>query len=513
MEELEVFLAGHCDIERAAVLIGECGPERIEEIFRYTNLKECCVVCPWPRRDIETLEERIRNDGARGLFAAPEELRFRPYYEFSGMEGQWALCPILCEGSDVLPFLERKPAYVAGSIKDTGISAFNIWERCRDFCREISLKTWREGKGSLMLDWAVPGSPAVSGSGAVPDSNSVSGVAVFDSSSVSDGAGISDSSPAGSSGIELSVVVPVYNVAPYVERCIESITAWKAEYVEFLFVNDGSTDESADIIQKWMAVDERILLIEKENGGCASARQAGLDRARGRYVGFIDPDDFVDENMYRKLLKAAMCGNFDISLCGYNEYYENSGRIKPAEDSLWHPYLDGCYDREKIRELITYCRVAIWRGIYKREFLERNRIGFYTEIRRFDDLPFKVETFAMAGSVVMIPEYLYYYRLEREGQDVAADDERLYVHFAIFKRLDASIGKTGNQFLIDNLQMCKIQTHRYALSKIREEFRERYVEQARADLNSLCGFRRTCKMAYIMLGSGAADAYKKIMQG
>ena len=65
----------------------------------------------------------------------------------------------------------------------------------------------------------------------------------------------------------------------------------------------------------------------------------------------------------------------------------------------------------------------------------------------------------------------------------------------------------------DNLQMCKIQTHRYALSKIREEFRERYVEQARADLNSLCGFRRTCKMAYIMLGSGAADAYKKIMQG
>ena len=106
---------------------------------------------------------------------------------------------------------------------------------------------------------------------------------------------------------------------------------------------------------------------------------------------------------------------------------------------------------------------------YGMEFLEKNNIGFYTDLKRFDDLPFKVETFAYAKSVVMIPEYLYYYRLEREGQDVAADDERLYVHFDIFEHLNQSIGSTKDQRLIDNLQMCKIQTHRYALSKIKEE--------------------------------------------
>lgn len=473
MEELELFLAGHSKIENVAVLIGECGPERIEEIFQYTDLKKCYIICPWPRRDIETLEERIRNDGARGVFKAPGILKFMPYYEFRRMEeGQWALCPILCEGSDILPFLELKPDYLAGSIKDGGISTFNIWERCRSFCKEISLKTWRAGRSSLMLDWV----------------------------------------PSDKSNIELSIVLPVYNVASYLNKCIQSITAWKADYLEFLFVSDGSTDDSVDIIKKWMSQDERIILIEKENGGCASARQAGLERAEGRYVGFIDPDDFVDENMYHKLLKAAMCGNFDISLCGYNEYYENSGKIKPAEDSLWYPYLDGCYDGEKIDELITYCRVAIWRGIYRREFLERNKIGFYTDIRRFDDLPFKVETFAMARSVVMIPEYLYYYRLEREGQDVSADDERLYVHFDIFKHLNESVGRTKSQRLIDNLQMCKIQTHRYALSKIREEFKQRYLELARDDLNTLCNFQRTYKIANIMLGSEAAGEYRKIMQ-
>lgn len=472
MEELEVFLASHSQICNIAILVGDCGPERIEEVFRYTKLKRCYVVCSWPTKDIEILEERICNDAARGLFEAPEELEFVPYYKFKGMEGMWVFCPIKCDGADVLPILEYEPEYLIGSIKDGGISAFNIWERCRMFCREVNLKIWRTDKAPLLLDWE----------------------------------------RTEKNGKELSVVFPVYNVAPYIEKCLKSVTAWKADYIEFIFVSDGSKDESVEIIRRWMKQDSRIRLIEKENGGCASARQTGLENATGRYVGFIDPDDFIDENMYRKLLKAAMCGNFDISLCGYNEYYENTGKTSPADDSLWYPYLDGCYDSDKIIELITYCRVAIWRGIYRKEFLEKNKIGFYTDIRRFDDLPFKVETFAFAKSVVMVPEYLYYYRLEREGQDVAADDERLYVHFDIFKHLNDSIGSIKDQKLIDNLQMCKIQTHRYALSKIKKEYRDEYLNYARSDLDSLCDFQRTYKIANMMLGSNVAEEYRKIVQ-
>lgn len=473
MEEIELFLASHTKIEQMALLVGDCGAERIEEIFYYTKPKRCDIVCPWPTKDIEILKERICNDAARGLFEVPDKLHFIPYYQFQGMDEIWAFCPIRCDGADVLPLLEYKPRYVIGSIREGKISAFHIWEKCRNFCYEINLKLWRTCQPPLLLDWKKD----------------------FKYEK------------------ELSVVFPVYNVELYIEKCLKSVTAWKADYVEFIFVSDGSKDGSADIIKRWRKQDSRIRLIEKENGGCASARQVGLENARGRYVGFMDPDDFIDENMYRKLLNAAMCGNFDISLCGYNEYYDNTGRIRPAEDSLWYPYIDGCYDRDKIKELITYCRVAIWRGIYRKEFLESNQIKFYTDIRRFDDLPFKVETFAYAKSVVMIPEYLYYYRLEREGQDVAADDERLYVHFDIFAHLDASIGDTKDQKLIDNLQMCKLQTHRYALSKIRTEYREEYLKRARKDMNSLCDFKRTYKIANMMLGSAVADEYGKIMKG
>ena len=472
MEELELFLASHLDICNVAVLMGNCGLERLEEIFKYTKLKRCYIVCSLAEKDIGTLEDRIQNDAAHELFELPQELKFVPYYKFQGMDEAWAFCAINCISEALLPILKFHPKYLTGSVTEEKISAFRIWEQCKEFCEEVNLKIWRKDKKPQMLDWKKDRQSA----------------------------------------IELSVIFPVYNVAPYIEKCLKSVTAWKADYVEFIFVSDGSKDESVAIIKRWMEQDARIRLIEKENGGCASARQAGLENASGRYIGFIDPDDFVDENMYRKLLKVALCGNFDISLCGYNEYYENTGKVKPAEDSLWYPYLDGCYDEQKIMGLITYCRVAIWRGIYRKEFLEKNNIRFYTDLKRFDDLPFKVETFAYAKSVVMIPEYLYYYRLEREGQDVAADDERLYVHFDIFEHLNQSIGSTKDQRLIDNLQMCKIQTHRYALSKIKEEYKEEYLRRARADLNALCDTGRTYKIANMMLGSEVADAYRKILQ-
>ena len=252
-------------------------------------------------------------------------------------------------------------------------------------------------------------------------------------------------------------------------------------------MSDGSKDASADIIRKYARNDKRILLIEKENGGCASARQMGLERVRGRYVGFIDPDDFIEINMFHKLLRK-------------------------AEDYIVQPYIDGCYDANKIKELVTYSRVAIWRGIYRTEFLRQNNIHFYTNIKRFDDLPFKVETFAFAKSVVMLPENLYYYRLEREGQDVAANDQRLYVHFDIFAYLDQSIGRTGNQQLIDYYQMCKLQTHRYALEKIQDKYKKEYLDRARKDLSALMNEQRTYTMTCILLGNEVAEDFRTIMQ-
>jgi len=206
-----------------------------------------------------------------------------------------------------------------------------------------------------------------------------------------------------------------------------------------------------------------------------------------------------------------MMGNYDISYCGYNEYYENTREISCAQDMIGLPYSVGVTDPRKIQELIAYCRVAIWRGIYKMELLKANNIHFYTELKRFDDLPFKVETFSVARSVISVDEYLYYYRLARPGQDVSADDERLYVHFPIFAHLNDSVASKKDPRITDYLQMCKIQTHRYALEKIKPQFIKEYIRQAKDDLATTGGFWRTAFMAFRMVGKKSTLFYMAIM--
>jgi len=372
----------------------------------------------------------------------------------------------------ILKLSEKEPQALVGLMRGTNTTYLRIWEAYRESCMHIYLRYRLNNDKLEVLDWTK-----------------------------------------NKSGIELSVIFPVYNVGKYLEQCIQSISAWKAPYVEYLFVNDGSPDNSRDIILLHAAKDPRIKLIDKPNGGCASARQKGLSLAQGRYIGFIDPDDYIDPDMFRQLLSRALLGNYETCWCGYNEYYESTGTSRRAEDALDEPYASGTFDTNMIHRLILYQRIAIWRGIYSRELLDRAKISFCTELRRFDDLPFKVEVCAQARSAVCIKQYLYYYRLNRPGQDVSCNDERLYVHFDIFRHLDKVFDRLDNRKLRDYLQMCKIQTHAYALSKIDIKFADEYCRRAKQDLSRNCGIFRTVLGIKRWLGGSGIGAYLAIMLG
>ena len=298
---------------------------------------------------------------------------------------------------------------------------------------------------------------------------------------------------------ELCVIFPVYKVENYLIKCLDSVTEWKAPYIEFVFVDDGSPDDSYKIIQEYAKKDPRVKLLRKENGGCASARQYGIDHTNSRYIGLIDPDDFIDPTMFHKLLSKAMMGGYDIAYSGYNEYYEETQTSQAIEDLIGEPYTFGLSDEKAIDNLIAYRRVAIWRGIYRRKFLDINGIRFHTELKRFDDLPFKVETFARAKSVVSINEYLYYYRMGRPGQDVSANDERLYIHFEIFKILDEFFKKYRSSLQLRHYYQVKVQTHFWGLNLLKPELRADYMEKAAKDLkiqNNKKNWRRIIKTYY-----------------
>lgn len=315
----------------------------------------------------------------------------------------------------------------------------------------------------------------------------------------------------GASDFELSVVIPVYNVALYLPRCIESLTAWKAPYIEFLFVNDGSTDESASVIRHYSENDRRVILVDKENGGCASARNKGIEAARGRYIGFVDSDDFIEESMFYRLLRRALMGNYDLTYCGYKEYYEDTQESQPVlNDCLTEPYLGGTYREDKVQRLCINTRIAIWRCLYKKSVLAAHQIRFHEDLKRYDDLPFRMEYVLAAGSAACVPEHLYYYRLGRKGQDVSCTDDRLFVHFAIFDHLDRYVDQYKDKWIQDLLQIVKIQTHGYALSRLEKPYRKEYIRKARVQLDRNMGYWRTVCLLLRYTGKGNLGWYTRM---
>ena len=120
----------------------------------------------------------------------------------------------------------------------------------------------------------------------------------------------------------ISVIVPVYNVAPYLDRCIKSIISQTYKNLEIILVDDGSTDESGVMCDHYAKLDDRIIVIHKVKGGASSARNAGLDHANGNYIGFVDSDDYIGKDMYNQLYHDLEESHADVACCGFYHHYE-----------------------------------------------------------------------------------------------------------------------------------------------------------------------------------------------
>jgi len=131
----------------------------------------------------------------------------------------------------------------------------------------------------------------------------------------------------------ISVIVPVYNVEQYLPRCIKSLLLQTYASLEIILVDDGSIDTSGNICDEWQAKDSRIVVIHQENQGVSSARNAGLRIATGDYIGFVDPDDYIDENMYMELYRNIAENGADIAACSLMHEYEN-GAEQLIADSI-----------------------------------------------------------------------------------------------------------------------------------------------------------------------------------
>lgn len=223
----------------------------------------------------------------------------------------------------------------------------------------------------------------------------------------------------------ISVIVPVYKVEQYLDRCIQSILNQSYQNFELLLVDDGSPDSSPEICDSYLSKDKRVRVYHKKNGGLSSARNYGLDHCFGQYIAFIDSDDFVAVDYLMNMMRAVSEGDYDIVQCKYKEV--------PCTSKLNHERITlkteeiNAIDKIEAINGRKY-KVASWLCLYKRHLFDETR---YTEgiINEDDDIYYKLAYFA--NKIAIIDHELYFYCLSpdsimRNGKDRKLDFISIY---------------------------------------------------------------------------------------
>lgn len=214
------------------------------------------------------------------------------------------------------------------------------------------------------------------------------------------------------SKVELSIIVPVYNVEKYLEECLNSISRIKNINYEILIINDDSPDNSQKIIDEFCKNNIRAKYFIKENGGISSARNYGLKRSKGEYIWFVDSDDLIDYKEFQNFFARIKKDNVDIAIANY--YFFNKNKIfKESKLFYFDKSLSGREILNKHGKILLE-KGFVWRNLYRREFLEKNDITFKEKIVAEDQL-FNILCFFKANKVKYINNFIYYYRINREG--------------------------------------------------------------------------------------------------
>lgn len=206
----------------------------------------------------------------------------------------------------------------------------------------------------------------------------------------------------------ISVIVPVYNVENYINRCVDSILIQDYDYLELILVNDGSTDKSGTICDEYALKDNRVKVIHKKNGGVSSARNSGLERAAGDYILFFDSDDWIDKDTISHLYNNLNNYNADCSICSY---YIND---KPVNTMAKRNKIEKLNKQLSIKKALLSDGYGgyLWNKLYKKNIIVEHNLKFNESITIGEDLLFTINYLIKCDTISYsdTPKYHYYYR-------------------------------------------------------------------------------------------------------
>ncbi|MBQ3502131.1 MAG: glycosyltransferase [Clostridia bacterium] len=267
---------------------------------------------------------------------------------------------------------------------------------------------------------------------------------------------------------KVSVIVPVYKVEEYLDRCVESIVKQTYKNLEIILVDDGSPDNCPKMCDDWAKKDDRIKVIHKENGGLSDARNAGLDVATGEYISFIDSDDFIHETMIEKLLNSAIENDSDIVKCMLSNIDEN-GNIedmvelnldKVDSKNIFYYYTvdDGYKQDNKI--YTQYVSNSVCTSLYSSALLKGKR---FVKDMFSEDLIFNCDVINEDCKISVVNENLYYY-FYRTGSIMHTYNESKMIKRLVY--IDAAIDRLKNKLEYKDFCAYKFQLYKQLVMDI-----------------------------------------------
>lgn len=227
--------------------------------------------------------------------------------------------------------------------------------------------------------------------------------------------------------VKISIVVPVYNVEKYLKRCLDSLVNQTLKDIEIICVNDGSKDNSLNILEEYAKKDGRIVILNQENAGLSAARNTGMNVVKGEYIGFVDSDDWVDLDFYEKLYFAAKNNDCDIAVADFIREHptKKKKRLNITKEEIFEK------PEDKYLACKTYREGCVWNKIYRTEFLKRIDLKFVVGMY-YEDRDFTARSLFYSKKLITVPNTYYRYfvnpkSIVKKGINVIQNDHYILV--------------------------------------------------------------------------------------
>ncbi|MDS0526537.1 glycosyltransferase [Clostridium sp. SHJSY1] len=300
-------------------------------------------------------------------------------------------------------------------------------------------------------------------------------------------------------GIKVSVIIPIYNMSKYLNRSIESVKNQTLKDIEIILVNDGSTDDSLDICREYEKIDKRIKVIDKSNGGVSSARNAGIETAIGEYIGFVDPDDWIESEMYENMYGQAKELETDVNICNYR--IENNEQSIPIvldirkeilnRNEIIYNLIANMISSNDLNSNAQVIMGSVCWLIISKELIDKYKFRFIENINFMEDLIFSIQVLLKSNKVSLNEGIYYHYMTNLNSAVSCYREDFIDIEKQVFKIIE-NILKEENIYniLVERMNVRYVGVRINLIANELHKENKKKVSEKIKKINTLCKDKR-----------------------